>query len=232
MKLAIMQPYFLPYIGYFQLMAAADLFVVYDRIKYTKKGWINRNRLLLNGKDAMFSVPLKKDSDSLDVVERDLASTFDRRQLLSELSGAYRHAPQFKPTFALLERIVLHPDDNLFRYIFHSIVTVCEHLGIETAIRVSSTVPSDSDLRGQDKVLSICDAVGADCYINPIGGTKLYEVRDFDARGIALRFLKPRPFEYRQFGAEFVPWLSIVDCLMFNQVEVICDCLKHNYDLV
>ena len=62
-KLGVMQPYFLPYIGYFQLIEAADVFVVYDNIKYTKKGWINRNRMLRNGSDMVFSLPLKKDSD-------------------------------------------------------------------------------------------------------------------------------------------------------------------------
>lgn len=232
MKLAIMQPYFLPYIGYFQLIAAANTFVVYDNIKYTKSGWINRNRLLLNGSDTMFSLPLKKGSDSLDVVTRQLAPDFNRAKLLAQIAGAYRRAPHFTPTFALLKQIIEKEDDNLFRYIYHSIVTICQHLEIETTIRVSSTLPFDNELKGQDKVVAICEAVGADCYINPIGGTELYARRDFAARGIALQFLKPRPFEYFQFGAEFVPWLSIVDGLMFNPIEVIRDCLEHNYDLV
>src|SRR5947209_7177881 len=120
-----MQPYFLPYIGYFQLIAAVDRFVIYDHIKYTKKGWINRNRFLLNGRDAMFSVPLKKASDSLDVVERELATDFDRNKLLNQFSGAYRRAPCFDETFALLDRIVRHDDNNLFRYIHHSVTLLC-----------------------------------------------------------------------------------------------------------
>ena len=90
MRLAIMQPYFFPYIGYFQLIAAVDQFIVYDNIKYTKKGWINRNRMLQNGKDVMFSLPLKSDSDFLDVCERELAADFNRDKLLNQLKGAYR----------------------------------------------------------------------------------------------------------------------------------------------
>ena len=97
MKLAIMQPYFLPYIGYFQLIAGVDMFIIYDNIKYTKKGWINRNRMLLNGKDAMFSLPLKNASDSLDIRERELTEDFNQEKLLSQFKGAYRQAPQFAP---------------------------------------------------------------------------------------------------------------------------------------
>ena len=98
MKLAIMQPYFLPYIGYFQLIAAVDQFIVYDNIKYTKKGWINRNRLLQNGTDTVFSIPLSKDSDALDIRERQIAADFRRDKLLKQIAEAYRKAPYFGQT--------------------------------------------------------------------------------------------------------------------------------------
>ena len=89
-----MQPYFFPYIGYFQLIASVDLFIVYDNIKYTKKGWINRNRILLNGKAVPFSLPLKSASDSLDLRDRELATDIDRERLVNQLYGAYRRAPR------------------------------------------------------------------------------------------------------------------------------------------
>ncbi len=95
MKIAIMQPYFLPYIGYFQLIAAVDLFVVYDNIKYTKKGWINRNRMLRNGADAMFSLPLKAAPDTSTCGDREMAPDFDPQKLLNPITGAYRRAPHF-----------------------------------------------------------------------------------------------------------------------------------------
>ena len=232
MKLAIMQPYFLPYIGYFQLLASVDLFIVYDNIKYTKKGWINRNRMLLNGTDAMFSLPLKKGSDSLDVVERELATDFSRTKLLNQFKGAYGRAPQFELTYAVLERIVRHEDANLFRYIHHSIVRLCEHLGIKTEIRISSEIGIDHDLKGQDKVLALCRAAGADTYINTIGGAELYAKDDFRIQGFDLQFIKARPFEYAQFGAPFVPWLSIVDVLMFNPLDVVRKRIENNYQLI
>lgn len=232
MRLAIMQPYFLPYIGYFQLMAAVDQFIVYDNIKYTKKGWINRNRMLLNGSDAMFSLPLKKDSDTLDVVQRELAAEFDRTKLLNQFKGAYGRAPYFAQTFPLLERIVRYEDANLFRYIHHSLTRLCEHLDIKTEIRISSEVAIDHDLKSQDKVLALCQAVGADTYINSIGGMELYAKDDFRANGIELNFIKSKPFEYPQFGAPFVPWLSIIDVLMFNPMDAVRACIAGNFELI
>src|SRR5215471_7161964 len=116
MKLAIMQPYFFPYIGYFQLVSAVDLFIVYDNIKYTKKGWINRNRLLNNGQEAVFSLPLKGASDFLDVRDRELAESFEADRLLNQIGGAYGRAPYFAQTIRLVDEIVHHEERNLFGF--------------------------------------------------------------------------------------------------------------------
>jgi hypothetical protein len=231
-KAAIMQPYFLPYIGYFQLIQAVDLFIVYDNIKYTKSGWINRNRFLQNGKDALFTLPLKKDSDFLNVVERSLAVDFERKKLLDQLAAAYRRAPFFSQCMPVLSRVVLCEESNLFRYIHHSIRQVCDYLGISTRIMLSSEIGIDHGLKSQDKVLALCAAVGADSYINPIGGLELYAREDFRARGVELAFLKALPFEYAQFGQAFVPWLSIVDVMMFNPVEAVRERLASGYELL
>lgn len=219
MKLAIMQPYFLPYIGYFQLIAAVDQFVVYDCIKYTKKGWINRNRILQNGKDILFSLPLKKDSDYLHVCERELASDFNRNKLLSQIRGAYLRAPYFEQTFPLVERIVRFEDVNLFHFLHHSIVNICEHLSVTTEIKISSSIAIDQNLKNQEKVLALCKAVDTDTYINAAGGIELYSKKTFLDRGIELKFLKSKPFEYPQFDETFVPSLSIIDVMMFNSIE-------------
>jgi hypothetical protein len=219
MRVAIMQPYFLPYIGYFQLIANSDLFILYDNIKYTKKGWINRNRFLLNGADATFSLPLRKASDSLDIVDRELATDFDRERLLNQLAGAYRKAPEFSVTLALLERIVRCEEQNLFRYIAYSIRVICEHLGIITDIKVSSQIAATHSLRGQGRVLSICKAVGAATYLNAPGGRALYDGEIFAEHNIKLEFLAPVIESYPQLGAPFLPALSVVDVMMFNSLE-------------
>ena len=227
-----MQPYFFPYIGYFQLIAAADMFIVYDNIKYTKKGWISRNRMLQNGRDVMFSLPLRSDSDYLDVCERVLSEEFNRDKLLNQFKGAYRRAPYFALTFPLLEQIVRYEDTNLFRFLHHSIIKICEHLGIATEIRISSDIAIDHDLKSQDKVIALCKAVGATTYVNTIGGVELYSKETFLEKGIDLKFIRSLPFEYPQLGNEFVPWLSIIDVMMFNSLDAIKTCISTNYELV
>jgi hypothetical protein len=229
MKVGIMQPYFLPYIGYFQLISAVDLFIVYDNIKYTKKGWINRNRLLLNGSDFTFSLPLKKDSDYLNVVDRELSADFNRQKFLNQIKGAYVKAPQFSMVWPLLEKIVAYEDRNLFRYIYNSILEICNFLEINTKIRLSSEVLIDHDLRNQDKVIALCRAVGATTYLNASGGIDLYSKQSFEDAGMHLNFIKSLPFEYPQLGCDFVPWLSIIDILMFNAVAEAKNHLLKNY---
>lgn len=232
MRLAIMQPYFFPYIGYFQLIAAVDLFIVYDNIKYTKKGWINRNRMLQNGKDVMFSLPLKSDSDYLNVCARELVADFNRGKLLNQIKGAYRQAPFFTQTFPLVEQVIQYEDMNLFRFLHHSIVKTCEYLGITTEIRISSGIAIDHDLKNQDKVLALCEMVGASSYVNAIGGMELYSKETFRDKGIDLKFIKSNTFEYAQFGDAFVPWLSIIDVLMFNPLDTVKTCISTNYELI
>lgn len=230
-SIGIMQPYFLPYIGYFQLIASVDEFIIYDNIKYTKKGWINRNRLLQKGKGVAFTLPLLKASDSLNVVDRRLAEAYDRKKLLNKIRGYYSNAPHYASVFPLVERIVAYDDNNLFRYIYNSVVEICTYLSITTDITVSSEVDIDQNLKSQDRVLALCKARGALTYINPSGGMDLYHPRAFQMEGMQLKFIKSHPLEYEQFGAKFVPWLSIVDVLMFNSQSKVEDMVINGYEL-
>jgi len=232
MKLAIMQPYFFPYVGYFQLIASVDRFVVYDNIEYTKKGWINRNRFLRNGEDVLFSIPLKKGSDHLHVRDRELAADFNKDKLLNQLAGAYKRAPEFSEVFPLVEKAVRCESHNLFDYIHQSLVATCEYLGLKTELVVSSTLDIDHTLRGKDKVRALCRRAGADTYINAIGGQVLYAKEEFLADGLSLHFLKSAEIAYPQFDRPFVPWLSIIDVMMFNSRERISEWLASGYELV
>ena len=232
MKLAIMQPYWFPYIGYFQLIGSVDAFVVYDNIKYTKKGWINRNRFLLNGSDAVFSLPLKKDSDALDIKEREVSEAFDRQQFTGQITNAYRKAPHLPAVLGLLEETLAFEDRNLFAFLHHSIITTCARLGITTRIVTSSQIDCDHGLKAEERVIAICKAMGATQYINSIGGQELYSKEQFSTNGIELSFLKSRPIDYRQFSDPFVPWLSILDVMAFNPLETINGFISSGYDLV
>ncbi len=228
-----MQPYFLPYIGYFQLIHAVDAFVVYDNIQFSKKGWFHRNRMLQNGRDEYFSLPLKKDSDFLDVRERRLSDTWatDREKTLRKIAGNYRKAPHFETAYPLVEQIFHFPDSGLFPFIYNSLKTLCDFLEIRTPLVVSSTLEIDHSLKGQEKVIALVKKAGGSTYLNPIGGFDLYQPADFRAEGLTLQFHKARPFSYPQLGNEFVPWLSVLDLMMFNSQEQIRAWLDH-FDII
>lgn len=223
MTLGIMQPYFFPYLGYFQLINAADEFVVYDNIQFAKKGWINRNRILVNGKDEYITLPLKKDSDFLDIRDRWLADSWaqDSKKMLNRVKESYRKAPQFIDVYPVIEKCILFEDVNLFGFIFNSLKEVNNYLGITTPLVVSSTVPVNHSLKSQEKVLEICKARKVTTYLNPIGGVELYSRGIFNKENIQLHFLKSSEVSYHQFNNEFVPWLSIIDIMMFNSKDKI-----------
>ena len=228
MKLAIMQPYLFPYIGYFQLMNAVDEFVVYDKIKFTKKGWINRNKILINGKSEYITVPLKKSSDFLPINERQLAETWtvDRKKILNKIYESYRRSPYFEKVFQLIESCINFPDDNLFNVLYNSLNMVKSFLKINTPFVISSTIPIEEQLKAEKKVIQICKERKADTYINPIGGIDLYDSSNFRKEGLDLFFLKSKDIIYKQYNDEFLPSLSIIDVMMFNSSEHISHFLE------
>lgn len=233
LMIAIMQPYFFPYIGYFQLMNAVDTFVIYDNIQYTKKGWINRNRILANGKDEYISVPLKKDPYYLCVKDRFLADTWtnERKHTLNKIAECYKKAPHFRDVYGLIEQCLVYEEHNLFSFILNSLNAVKDYLNINTPFVVSSTINTDHSLKGEEKVIGICQALGAMNYLNPIGGLKLYKREEFAKAGIQLNFIKTGDVQYSQFNNEFVPFLSIIDVMMFNSKEKIRDFLTLKFTM-
>lgn len=230
MRVAIMQPYLLPYIGYFQLMSAADRFVVYDNIKYTKQSWINRNRIASQGQESFFTIPLKAGNDSADIAERSVAESFNPSKMLNKFKGAYQKAPFFNDIFPLLEKVFRYEAENLFSFIFHSLHSTAEHLQIADNLIVSSAVPANHQLKGQDRVIAICKALDATEYINSEGGIDLYSRAAFSQQDIELKFLKSRPLEYQQNSGPFLPRLSIIDVLMFNPRESVTRLIQEHFD--
>lgn len=234
MKLAIMQPYLFPYLGYFQLIAAVDRFVVYDDVGYIKQGWINRNRLLINGEPGYLTVPLKHATGSTlikDVITDDDSRTRWRQKLAKIVGNTYRRAPFFAKVFPLVEHVLALPTDSIADIARASLVQVCRYLGVTTELIQSSITYNNQHLKGEERVLDICAAEAADQYINVIGGRELYSVARFRARGVTLNFLKTAPVEYRQFHEPFVPSLSMIDVLMFNSPKTGCDLLTR-YELI
>ena len=233
MKVAIMQPYFLPYIGYFQLINHVDKFIIYDNVQYTKKGWINRNRFLNNNQAQYFTLPIKKDSDYLNIKDRVLANDYllQNKKQLRKIENAYKKAPFFKEVYPIIEKCFLYEKTNLFDFIIHSILAIKEYLNIGTDIIISSEIEDKTDFTGAERVKNICKLINANEYINPIGGTDLYDKVNFKNNGLKLNFLKTKDFEYSQFNNDFVSYLSILDIMMFNSKEEINHMLDY-YELI
>lgn len=229
MKLGIMQPYFFPYIGYFQLINAVDKYVIYDDVNYIKSGWINRNRILLNNRDFLLNLNLKESSSFKKINEIVIGNNGDK--LLKTITQAYKKAPHYSQAYPLIEQIINYSGNNLAKFLANSIILVSEYLGIKTEFVVSSDLQKNNELKGQDKVISICKTLNASEYYNAIGGQELYSKNTFEEKSIKLFFLKTNPIHYKQFDNEFIPNLSIIDVIMFNSPQQINKMLNE-YELL
>ncbi len=192
MKLAVMQPYFFPYLGYFQLIANVDVFVVYDDVKYTKRGWINRNRILLNNQIKTISLPIAKASDYKLILERQLAEHWPKQKLkiLSQLKQQYQKSPYFEDVMVVVSKVLNYDTNSLFEFNFNLLKSMCDLLEVNTQIISSSSVENTSHLKAENKLYSLCAALNADVYINPVGGQSLYSKHAFQERSIELQFIE------------------------------------------
>lgn len=233
MKVGIMQPYFMPYIGYWQLINAVDRFVILDDVNYIMRGYINRNNILLNGKSYRFTIPIEKASQNKLIMETRLNFTSDKKQdFLLTVSNAYRNAPYFKDVMPLIEDVVNNPQTDLTVFIRYSIEKVMQYLDLQTEILLSSEIEKDLKCKGEERIIEICKEIDADTYINPCGGRKLYHRDAFEKAHVQLFFLDTQNdyIIYKQAKQEFVGNLSIIDIMMFNDVEKIKDFLER-YEL-
>lgn len=211
-----MQPYFMPYIGYWQLIDAADIFVVFDDVNYIKKGWINRNRILMNGTELLFTLPVTGVSQNKKIKEHYF---YDGRaaknKLWTTIHMAYGKSSQFADISRLIQNIITDEEDNISLYIRKSIEQICRYLNISTQIINSSEIDKDPLKKGEDKIIEICMKLEADTYVNPIGGMELYHKQRFSEQNMDLRFIKSEKFQYQQMSEDFIPGLSILD-MLFN----------------
>lgn len=225
MKLGIMQPYFMPYIGYFRLMKAVDKYVVYDDVNYIKGGWANRNHILINGEKEMFTVTLQKASQNK--LFNEIVIGDDFKKLMKTLQMNYSRAINFDQTMVLMERIISFPNKQLAVFIANSFREILSYLSVETEILMSSEIPKDNSLRGKDKIIQICEILGADTYYNAVGGKNLYDQEEFREHGITLNFVDSLPQVYSQLHTrEFVSGLSMIDVLMNNTKDKVNSLLE------
>lgn len=214
MKIAIMQPYIFPYIGYYQLVKLVDQFVFLNDVNYIKKGWVNRNQILVNGKPHVFTIPLNKASpfkkiNDLFVSEKDLKW---RMKLFKTLEVTYHNAPNFSCIMDLIESVLNSNNLTIDSMAQKSITKVMEYLGNEVKIQSSSDF--SSIYTGQQRIIDICERLGASEYINLPGGRFLYSGDSFKSKNISLNFIHPKFERYHQNSNDFHQGLSIIDMLM------------------
>lgn len=229
MTLAIMQPYFFPYIGYWQLVNTVDTFVIYDDVTFIKQGYINRNSILVNGQAQIFTLELIGASSNKLINEIGVGN--NRKKILKTLKQNYSKAPYFDVVFPIIEDILDQDEKNLAKFIGNSLEKISNYLELDTKFIYSSDIEKDSSLKAQNKILDICKILHAKKYINAIGGKVLYDKEVFQQNNMELNFIKTELIEYEQFKNEFVPYLSIIDIMMFNSKKNIQNMLNH-YKLV
>lgn len=230
MRLAIMQPYIFPYLGYFQLIHAVDKFVFYDDVNFIKGGWINRNKILVNGEERIFTIPLDKASSNKKINEIPVHPVlFDRwkKKFMRSLDQTYGKAPFFDLVRPLVSNVIESGEEMISGLARKSVIAVSDYIGIDTVYIKSSQVYQNSDLRAQERVIDICNKEKASEYINAIGGYELYHSNEFQTHSIDLKFIEPSLQSYQQGGVNyFIKGLSIIDVLMFLPVIEIRQYIK------
>jgi len=228
-KIAIVQPYFLPYLGYFQLINAVDTFVLLDDVNFIKKGWINRNKIISNGREFTFTIPIKKASQNKKINELDTVN--DLSLVKKQFIYSYKNSSYFDIHSKWLFSLLDNAPSNLLEFCHISLSFIKEYLNINTEFKLSSDIANPKLLKGQDRIINICLDLEANQYINPIGGMDIYNKSLFNENGIELFFLKKNPVSYCQNTKVFIDNLSIIDCLMNENSKTINNLLNH-YELV
>jgi hypothetical protein len=236
MKIGIMQPYFFPYMGYYALINAVDIFVFYVDVQYIRRGWINRNRILNRDRAEHWeyiNIPVKKTSRDSDVKDIEIFNeTKWDDELKKTLTLRYSRAPNFRSTIDLLFDIIDKGNkDKLYEFNIYSLKQVCAYLGINTRFVNSTDLQYNRELDAQGKLIDIAKRLNGHTYINPIGGTELYSREEFQKGGLKLLFLKMDEVAYNQGKGDFVANLSIIDVLMWNSRENVRRILE-NFTLV
>lgn len=221
MKVAIMQPYLFPYLGYYQLVNSVDKFVFYDDVNYIKGGYINRNNVLINGEPSRFTLSVLSASSNKKINELNFSN--ETRKILQTIQQSYSKAPFFKQVYPLVEAVLCAEERNVSLLCSQSIKAVFNYLGINKEYYLSSKMKFDRSRIPAEKLIDIAKSLGCDHYVNPIGGVELYDKDLFKNKNITLSFINMHDVSYVQgvTNSAFVPNLSMIDVLMWNDVAQI-----------
>lgn len=225
-----MQPYLFPYLGYLQLMHSVDAFVIYDDVSYIKGGWINRNFILGQSAKQRLTFPVKNAGSNV-LINEVLFTANSSKKFLKTIRQNYSKAPYFETIFPVIDNCFLTNEMKLISLLEKSLKSVANQFGLSPQWYLSSQLNKDTTLRGQRKVLAICEELGATHYVNLSGGKELYDRGEFEKRGVELSFIEMNNISYSQFSTNFVANLSIIDVMMFNSIEK-CQQFSKEYTLV
>ena len=231
MKTAIMQPYFLPYLGYFHLIDFVDTFVIYDCVQYIRRGWIHRNRIQSEKPDGWEYINLRIQKAPCDTKIKHMKlnmSDAGRADLLENIKSVYAASSQFHQVFPIVEEIIGSQIDDLTGFLEHSLRKIMHFLDITANVIRSSTLNISDEYRGQQRIIEICRRVECTHYVNPSGGRDLYDTDSFASQGIRLSFVNPQFLSYRQhlYQGAFIPGLSILDVIMENSPEQLAEQIR------
>ena len=213
-----MQPYIFPYVGYFSLINSSDKILFYDDVNFIKRGWIHRQRILINGKDHLFTIPLNKPSQNKKINQIEISKSGDREKIIKSIEVAYKKAPYFKEVFPMIKKVILGNYTYIDEMAISSLIEVCKYLNLE--IKYNRTSLADPNSQGQEKcerLASISKNLGFSNYVNVIND--IYDKETFKSKNVNLFFNDHRIKPYNQFGKSFVSHLSIIDVLMFNSIR-------------
>jgi hypothetical protein len=220
-SIAIMQPYVFPYLGYFHLISAANFFIFYDDVNYIKQGWINRNRILINGKPFTFTIPVSNGS-SFSLI-KNVVPAFNEKwidRFYKQTNQNYNKAPFYGEVVDIVMDVFHKKFDSIADLAIKSIENVFSYLQTPFHYAKSSVIaPESRCMRRADRLAYITKSLGYRHYVNAAGGKKLYSKEEFAAMNVKLSFVESLPLSYKQGRNEFVPGLSVIDCLMFNDIE-------------
>lgn len=231
-KVAIMQPYVFPYIGYFQLVNAVDEFVFYDDVNFIKRGWINRNRILVKNESQYFTFPCKAVSQNVKINHTQLSlDSREKQKILKKIEFSYKKASEFDSVFPIIESVIKKDCNTIAELAIESVERVSEYLGLDTSFHISSASFANTEIYDRaDRLISITKMLNSNEYINAAGGVEIYDKSYFLSQGVTLSFLKGTLPTYRQYEGVFVSTLSIIDVMMFNTVDRIQEYLN-DYEL-
>tara|TARA_B100000745_G_scaffold240375_1_gene162932 strand:+ start:714 stop:1403 length:690 start_codon:yes stop_codon:yes gene_type:complete len=228
MKLAVMQPYLFPYIGYFQLIYASDLFLIYDDVAYIKQGYINRNNIYSANGIMRFTIPVPRASSNKLIADLEFSS--DTGKFLKSIEQSYSKAPYFKKIFPLVQQVMEQEDRTIASVCLKSYQAIFLLLGLDKKFKMTSRLDYDRTVLARDRLIGFCHKFGANCYINAPGGRSLYDKRYFSEQGVDLKFMDSLPVKYSQNSNEFIPNLSIIDVLMNCSPDKVV-CLMQQYEI-